>query len=353
MPDTVTGFRRVRDRLRARGFAVHEVPHWEGRGAGTLRPAGFLNHHTAGSRSGGNTASLRLVTFGRSDLRNALCNWYCARNGDLYIVAGGVAWHAGRGDLGSNSTLIGCEAENDGLGEPWHPRSLDAQAALNAECAREFGHGARRCWEHKEHAEGRKIDRAGIDGSAWRHRVEHDSTGGGSAPPPPPPPAPGSRTIRQGDKGPDVVAWQRHLSIRDDGDFGPETHAWTVDYQRRHGLTPDGIVGPQTWATYHAAQQPVAPPPPPPPIEEDEDMATIIYVPELRSHYIDRGTGITYLHRREDIESWKAAGAKTVTLSKPSFERMVENTPRQDQLNASLQRIEAALTELAARREPQ
>jgi hypothetical protein len=186
MPDTVTGFRRVRDRVRARGFVVHEVPHWEGRGAGTLRPAGFLNHHTAGSRSGGNTASLRLVTFGRSDLRNALCNWYCARNGDLYLVAGGVAWHAGRGDLGSNSTLIGCEAENDGLGEPWQPRSLDAQAALNAECAREFGHGSRRCWEHKEHAKGRKIDRAGIDGPSWRHRVEHDSTGTSPTPASPP-----------------------------------------------------------------------------------------------------------------------------------------------------------------------
>jgi hypothetical protein len=351
MPDTVTGFRRVRDRLRARGFVVHEVPHWETRGAGTLRPGGKVNHHTAGSRSGGNTASLRLVTFGREGLRNALCNWYEARNGDLYIVAALTAWHAGSGDwqgLSGNSRVIGLEAENDGVGEPWSSRMLDAAVALDVECMREFGYPVLMIPEHKEWTR-RKIDRTGIDGPAWRRRV---AAGGGSTAPPPPS-TPGSRTIRQGDKGPDVAAWQRHLRIRDDGDFGPETHAWTVDYQRRHGLTPDGIVGPQTWATYHAAQPQPVTPPPPPPIEEDEDMATIIYVPELRSHYIDRGTGISYLHRREDIDSWKAAGAKTVTLSKPSFERMVENTPRQDQLNASLQRIEAAITELAARQEPQ
>jgi hypothetical protein len=217
-------------------------------------------------------------------------------------------------------------------------------------------HGHRSGWWQQNRLTGghRDVKATGCPGRHAYERIQRMNAMAGAGPTPAPAPiTPGSRTIRQGDKGADVVAWQRHLRIRDDGDFGPETHAWTVDYQRRHGLTPDGIVGPQTWATYHAAQQPIAPPPPTPPIEEDEDMATIIYVPELRSHYIDRGTGITYLHRSEDIESWKAAGAKTVTLSKPSFERMVENTPRQDQLNASLQRIEAALTELAARREPQ
>jgi hypothetical protein len=126
------------------------------------------------------------VTYGREGLRNALCNWYTARNGDLYLVCAGVAWHAGRGVKGTNTTLIGNEAENDGRGEPFVPRSLDAQAALNAECCREFGFGPDRCWEHKEHAPSRKVDRYGIYGPAWRRRVAHILTGPTPAPAPPP-----------------------------------------------------------------------------------------------------------------------------------------------------------------------
>jgi hypothetical protein len=192
MPDTVTGFRRIRDRMRGRGFVVHEVPHWEGRGAGTLRPGGKVNHHTAGSRSGGNTGSLRLVTFGREGLRNALCNWYAARNGELWIVAALTAWHAGSGGwhgISGNSRVIGLEAENDGVGEPWSSRALDAAAALDVECMREFGYPVLMIPEHKEWTS-RKIDRRGIDGPAWRRRIAAESTGTGPAPTPAPIPAP-------------------------------------------------------------------------------------------------------------------------------------------------------------------
>lgn len=192
MPDTVTGFRRVRDRLRARGFVVHEVPHWETRGKGTLRPGGKVNHHTAGGQRGGNTASLRLVTFGREGLRNALCNWYEARNGDLWIVAGLVAWHAGSGGwqgLTGNSRVIGLEAENDGLGEPWSARMLDAAAALDVECVREFGYGVGMIPEHREWTS-RKPDRRGIDGPSWRRRVDAELRHAPVNPPIPPPPPP-------------------------------------------------------------------------------------------------------------------------------------------------------------------
>jgi hypothetical protein len=34
-----------------------------------------------------------------------------------------------------------------------------------------------------------------------------------------------------------------------DGDFGPRTHAATVEFQRLQGLAMDGIVGPMTWGT--------------------------------------------------------------------------------------------------------
>jgi hypothetical protein len=33
-----------------------------------------------------------------------------------------------------------------------------------------------------------------------------------------------------------------------DGIWGPNTRSRTITWQRRHGLTADGIVGPQTWS---------------------------------------------------------------------------------------------------------
>lgn len=60
--------------------------------------------------------------------------------------------------------------------------------------------------------------------------------------------APGTRpTIKQGSKGPFVIEWQNFLGIAADGAFGPQTHNATTAFQRVHGLTPDGIVGANTW----------------------------------------------------------------------------------------------------------
>ena len=59
-------------------------------------------------------------------------------------------------------------------------------------------------------------------------------------------------TIRQGSKGAQVTRWQYFLlgleyKLLADGDFGPKTHALTVDFQSKNGLTPDGVVGPNTY----------------------------------------------------------------------------------------------------------
>lgn len=52
--------------------------------------------------------------------------------------------------------------------------------------------------------------------------------------------------------GPDVLRIQRALHraghrIPVDGHYGPETDIAVTRFQRKHGLEPDGIVGPQTW----------------------------------------------------------------------------------------------------------
>ena len=58
--------------------------------------------------------------------------------------------------------------------------------------------------------------------------------------------------LRKGSEGQDVTRWQNfligqgHLRATADGDFGPVTEKATKAFQRTHGLSSDGIVGPQT-----------------------------------------------------------------------------------------------------------
>lgn len=59
--------------------------------------------------------------------------------------------------------------------------------------------------------------------------------------------------LSRGDRGERVKELQRELArhgydIIADGDFGPITEGIVVDFQSDHGLVPDGIAGPKTWA---------------------------------------------------------------------------------------------------------
>lgn len=60
--------------------------------------------------------------------------------------------------------------------------------------------------------------------------------------------------LRQGSREMQVKLLQRLLNLdrratvlNEDGIFGPKTHAEVVDFQNRKSLSPDGIVGPNTW----------------------------------------------------------------------------------------------------------
>lgn len=57
-----------------------------------------------------------------------------------------------------------------------------------------------------------------------------------------------ARGIARGATGPSVALVQRLLGVPDDGRFGRQTAAAVRAFQRAHGLVPDGVVGPLTWA---------------------------------------------------------------------------------------------------------
>lgn len=80
-----------------------------------------------------------------------------------------------------------------------------------------------------------------------------------------PPPQPTGATLKLGSKGEEVLKLQlffannfpgyarwspvkRGVSIRVDGDFGPQTQAWVMLFQERTRLAKDGEVGPNTRA---------------------------------------------------------------------------------------------------------
>lgn len=54
-------------------------------------------------------------------------------------------------------------------------------------------------------------------------------------------------TIKKGSEGKAVKVAQVILGISADGEFGAKTHNAVVAFQKKHGLTQDGVVGANTW----------------------------------------------------------------------------------------------------------
>jgi peptidoglycan hydrolase-like protein with peptidoglycan-binding domain len=105
-------------------------------------------------------------------------------------------------------------------------------------------------------------------------------------------------TLRQGDRGDDVLDMQRMIpqfTGEFDGDFGPTTYDNVIRYQRSRGLDSDGICGPQTWQALYDHKLPVPPPPPPPGALTPEQQAIIMRMAigsEIAKYsWEDRGIG--------------------------------------------------------------
>lgn len=236
----------------------------QARGHGAFRaPAtGLVIHHTATPATAkGDYPSMRVVRDGRGDLAGPLAQLGLGRSGRVYIIATGLAWHAGRVHQAKmdNWNTIGIEAEHPGGSTPWPDKQYDAYVRLARGLQHADGLALEAIWGHKEVAApaGRKSDPT-FDMGGFRRAVLDGPRPAGL-------PATGGRTtpvLQLGSTGLGVTRLQSALArgysyargLAVDGSYGPATKAAVQEWQRRtqaegkYRGPVDGIVGPLTAA---------------------------------------------------------------------------------------------------------
>lgn len=166
-------------------LTVVETAGWKTRGyagQGLAAAVGHMWHHTATAESAfayADCPTLNLLINGRSDLPGPLCNIAFGRSGTVYVVAAGVANHAGPGSAGGayanvgNFYFVGNEMESSGVRNDWTPAQVRIMPYVAA--ALERGYGGRDFMQlgHKEYSSMGKIDPAFIDMDAMRDAVNN------------------------------------------------------------------------------------------------------------------------------------------------------------------------------------
>jgi N-acetylmuramoyl-L-alanine amidase len=160
------------DVCRRTGYPVIEVDGWQmrARGSGGYapgQPTHQMIHHTASGPGSDGWPDVNYCTFGDDDA--PLCNLYLARDGTIFVCAGGATNTNGSGsdpcgivaDDSMNSSAIGIEAGNDGQGETWPDDQLVAYQRLCAVLCDGYGIAVECIHAHWEWAPDRKVDPAG------------------------------------------------------------------------------------------------------------------------------------------------------------------------------------------------
>lgn len=213
---------RLERAVRASGLQYREVNGWKSRGHATMGTIqSVMCHHTAGPASG-NTPSLNVVAHGRPGLSGPLAQLYLARDGTVYLVAAGLAYHAGKVSSSAyqNSHSIGIEAEATGV-SAWPVSQVSAYAQLCRALVSEFGLATSRVVGHKEAAtpRGRKID-PNFNMPDFRKKVDGATTTTTQPAPATPKGVLGmTKRINAYRKKAQKATGTRHLMINDKGDY--------------------------------------------------------------------------------------------------------------------------------------
>lgn len=167
--------------LATAGLDVTAHPGWRTRGAIDFAPQGIMLHHTAGPKVG-DAPSLTSCLNGRPDLSGPLCHLLIARSGEVHLIAGRRANHAGKGAMEVMAKLLagepvegdakdhgyadaasggpsfyGIEVENDGVGEHYPDEQIRVLIVACAAICRAYGWEAKRIIHHRQWTQ-RKID---------------------------------------------------------------------------------------------------------------------------------------------------------------------------------------------------
>jgi hypothetical protein len=169
--------------LKDAGLEVDTAAGWETRGRAAMTPRVLVLHHTAGPK-GRNAPSLNVVINGRSDLPGPLCHILIGRDGTCFVIASGVAHHAGKGSwqgVTGNAHAIGIEVENVGTkAEPWTDELVDVMVRASRACINAARIPVSMVCFHREWAPSRKVDPHSLNPAAIRGRIAT-----GTTPPPP------------------------------------------------------------------------------------------------------------------------------------------------------------------------
>ncbi len=300
----------VLEALQAAGLDVEAEPGWETRRGSKWsfdhRPGGTLGmivHHTAAGGSA-EMPCRKICTFGRSDLAGPLVQLLLGRGPSpkLLLISQNRCNHAGRGssevikdleagrditaefDAGqgaynarnfpnrqndyrkANGRFWGIEVENNGIGEEYSQAQIKALVKICAAMCQWQGWSHNQILHHREWTS-RKYDMSYtgplreyvqkmMASSQWR--VPKAAVQSGTTPSVTPPKRP--TVLKQGSTGEEVKELQQALSklgyrVEVSGDFDKSTHYGVVRFQRKHRLTIDGIVGPQTLSKIRSVQK--------------------------------------------------------------------------------------------------
>jgi len=267
-------------------------PGWEVRSrssGGFDNLLGIVVHHTATSTAGSFEGYCRVAW--QTHPERPVANISLGRGGEICVGVAGASNHAGKGgphntsrgvvprDQG-NRYLLGIEALNTGVGEPWPDYQQDRYIALVQALCSFYGFDPNTdVVSHNLWAPGRKIDPAGPsrygsinrsgtwDMNMFRAAVVGAPVDPGPGPEPEPTPPPQTAwydtlmqqlpVLRQGSKGIEVKKMQHLIAAAGymneantsnyDGVFGSGTANALKQFQSAAGGSPDAVCGPWTW----------------------------------------------------------------------------------------------------------